>query len=198
MFTRRKWAIIRPRCTKPQGNDITVISTAPSLPPSSLAPRKERLGGGEGGREDLEIKWIVPSLLRAKERRVITTDRVLTRGKKLFLLFPPPVLLCDCGRRSARVVVLSKTWDGASSLLDPPYYQSRRTRRLSGRFDTAESAKIKCLTALIVPRRLWGNIILRVCPTNDNDTIGRREVCCRLSYPVSIEISSSSSFFLFL
>lgn len=74
----------------------------------------------------------------------------------------------------------------------------KETRRPSGRFDTAESAKIKCLTALIVPRRLWGNIILRVCPTNDNDTIGRREVCCRLSYPVSIEISSSSSFFLFL
>lgn len=166
------------------------------LPPTVLPRTEERKTPG-GGREDLEIKWIVPSLLRAKERRVITTDRVLTRGKKLFLLFPPPVLLCDCGRRSARVVVLSKTWDGASSL-DPPYYQSRRTRRLSGRFDTAESAKIKCLTALIVPRRLWGNIILRVCPTNDNDTIGRREVCCWLSYPVSIEISSSSSFFLFL
>lgn len=80
------------------------------LPPTVLPRTEERKtrGGGEGGREDLEIKWIVPSLLRAKERRVITTDRVLTRGKKLFLLFPPPVLLCDCGRRSARVVVLCR------------------------------------------------------------------------------------------
>lgn len=168
------------------------------LPPTVLPRTEERKTPG-GGREDLEIKWIVPSLLRAKERRVITTDRVLTRGKKLFLLFPPPVLLCDCGRRSARVVVLCRKRGTAP----PPSILliinlEKETRRPSGRFDTAESAKIKCLTALIVPRRLWGNIILRVCPTNDNDTIGRREVCCWLSYPVSIEISSSSSFFPFL
>lgn len=173
------------------------------LPPTVLPRTEERKtrGGGEGGREDLEIKWIVPSLLRAKERRVITTDRVLTRGKKLFLLFPPPVLLCDCGRRSARVVVLCRkrgTAPPPSILLIINLEEKERGGPVERRFDTAESAKIKCLTALIVPRRLWGNIILRVCPTNDNDTIGRREVCCWLSYPVSIEISSSSSFFPFL
>ena len=113
----------------------------------------------------------------------------------------PPLFCCviagvDLRVSSSSVENVGRRLLPRSSLLSI----SRKTRGgpVERRFDTAESAKIKCLTALIVPRRLWGNIILRVCPTNDNDTIGRREVCCRLSYPVSIEISSSSSFFLFL
>lgn len=114
----------------------------------------------------------------------------------------PPLFCCVIAGVDLRVSSSSRKRGTApppsSILLIINLEEKERGGPVERRFDTAESAKIKCLTALIVPRRLWGNIILRVCPTNDNDTIGRREVCCWLSYPVSIEISSSSSFFPFL
>lgn len=83
---------------------------------------------------------------------------------------------------------------GGRSSLDP-YYQSRN-EALERRFDTAKSAKIKCLTAAIVLRRLWGNIIPRVL-TNGNDTIGRRYAAGSLS-PIPASISKSPSLLLFL
>lgn len=82
---------------------------------------------------------------------------------------------------------------GGRSSLDP-YYQSRN-EALERRFDTAKSAKIKCLTAAIVLRRLWGNIIPRVL-TNGNDTIGRRYAAGSLS-PIPASISKSPSLLLF-
>lgn len=95
-------------------------------------------------------------------------------------------------RVSSRNVGRHRRSGGRSSL--DPYYQSRN-EALERRFDTAKSAKIKCLTAAIVLRRLWGNIIPRVL-TNGNDTIGRRYAAGSLS-PIPASISKSPSLLLF-
>lgn len=96
-------------------------------------------------------------------------------------------------RVSSRNVGRHRRSGGRSSL--DPYYQSRN-EALERRFDTAKSAKIKCLTAAIVLRRLWGNIIPRVL-TNGNDTIGRRYAAGSLS-PIPASISKSPSLLFFL
>lgn len=96
-------------------------------------------------------------------------------------------------RVSSRNVGRHRRSGGRSSL--DPYYQSRN-EALERRFDTAKSAKIKCLTAAIVLRRLWGNIIPRVL-TNGNDTIGRRYAAGSLS-PIPASISKSLLLFFLI
>lgn len=97
---RRKWTIIRPWCTKPQGYDITVIWTD-SPPPgtrggeSSLAESAPRMSG-----RDLEIKCSRSFRYypdkgkrgegvegeRGERGRTISSDRTQIREKKLLLI----------------------------------------------------------------------------------------------------------------